>query len=102
LEDYLKVNKSIIATTEVTGYRDFAKRLFAFLGLKRADSVIVTTDVFAYGQSQGDIGRDFKQAGCLPLEKMAVGLYAADAKRSKAVGQSLDQGIVKLRNSGAF
>lgn len=100
IEDYLKANKSSIATTEMTGEKDFARRLFVFLGKKRADTVIVTSDVFAFGQSKGDIGRDFKQAGCLEQEKMAVGLSAADANRSKAVGKSLDQGIVKLRKSG--
>ncbi len=102
LEQYLKVNKSIIATTEMTGDKDFAKRLFAFLGLKRADAVIVTTDVFDFGQAQGDIAKGFKRAGCLAQEKMAVGLSPANAERSGAIGAALDRGIAKLRRSGAL
>lgn len=102
LELYLKNNKAGIATTELTGDKDFAKRLFAFLGLKRADAVIVTTDVFAYGQARGDIAKGFKQAGCLAQEKMAVGLSPANASRSRAIGQALDQGIAKLRSSGGL
>jgi len=102
LEDYLKANQASIATTELTGDKDFAKRLFAFLGMKRADAVIVTTDVFAYGQSQGDIAKGFKRAGCLAQEKMAVGLSPANTERSRAIGQALDQGIGKLRSSGAL
>lgn len=102
LEDYLKVNKSIITTTEMTGDKDFAKRLFAFLGLKRADAVIVTTDVFEFGQAQGDIAKGFKRAGCLAQEKMAVGLSPANAERSGAIGSALDRGIAKLRRSGAL
>ncbi|MBC7916249.1 MAG: transporter substrate-binding domain-containing protein [Rhodoferax sp.] len=102
LDDYLKVNKASISTTEMTGDKDFAKRLFAFLGLKRADAVIVTSDVFAYGQAKGDIGKNFKSAGCLAQEKMAVGLSPAQPERSRAIGSALDQGIGKLRNSGAL
>lgn len=100
LDDYLKAHKSSITTTEMTDGRDFARRLFKFLGLQRADAVIVTTDVYAYSVAKGDISPDFKPAGCLADEKMAVGLSPAQPERSRAIGAALDQGITRLRASG--
>lgn len=100
LDAYLKVNKDSIPTTEMASGTDFAKRLFAFLGFKRADAVIVTTDVYDYALERGDIAKNFKVAGCLPSEKMAVGLSPKNAERSQAIGQALDRGIAKLRGNG--
>ena len=82
------------------GERDFAKRLFVFLGLKRGDTVVLTTDVFEYAQQHGDVDRDFRAAGCLEREKMAVGLSRSDPQRSAQIGNALDQGIAQLRRSG--
>lgn len=100
LDDYLKQNQGSITTTELASGTDFAKRLFAFLGFKRADAVILTTDVYDYALARGEVERKFKPAGCLPSEKMAVGLSPAHKARSKAIAQALDRGIAKLRASG--
>jgi polar amino acid transport system substrate-binding protein len=100
LDDYLKANSGTISVTTLTGEHDFAKRLFTFLGLKRADAVVMTTDVFEYGQKKGDIGKNFRPVGCLEREKMAIGLSRKDLERSRMIGKALDQGIAKLRKSG--
>lgn len=100
IDDYLNANRKTITVTSLTGDHEFAKRLFLFLGLNRADAVVITSDVFSYGQLKGDIGKNFKSVGCLEQEKMAVGLSKKNAKRSATIAQALDAGIMKLRSSG--
>ncbi|MCV2361258.1 transporter substrate-binding domain-containing protein [Paucibacter sp. TC2R-5] len=100
VDDYLKAHHSTITVTRFKGEQHFAKRLFIFLGLKRADTVVLSTDVFEYGQSKGDIGRNFQAVGCLEKEKMVVGLSKKDERRSQMIGEALDQGIIQLRKSG--
>ena len=78
LDDYLKANKSSITVHEMVGEHDYAVRLFTFLALKRADAVVITSDVFDFHQSHGTLAKGFKSAGCLASEKMAVGLSRSD------------------------
>lgn len=100
LDDYLKANKSTITVHLMVGEHDYANRLFNFLTLKRTDTVVITSDVFNYEQARDTLSAGFKSAGCLPSEKMAVGLSKSDAKRSKTIGLAIDSGIIKLRKSG--
>jgi polar amino acid transport system substrate-binding protein len=100
IEDYLKANKDTIRVTELRGENDFAARLIQFLSSKRADTVVLTSDVFEYIQAKGIAGKGIKSAGCLDREKMAVGLSNVDAARSEWIGNTLDTGIEKLRKSG--
>ena len=86
--------------SELRGESDFAKRLFTFLAAKRADTVVLTSDVFEYSQARGIVGPGYKAAGCLDREKLAVGLSGADSTRSDLIGKALDKGIEKLRKSG--
>jgi len=100
VDDYLQAHRSSVTVTQFAASNDFAKRLFTFLGRKRADTVILTTDVFEYGQSKGDIGRNFQPVGCLETEKLAVGLSRKDEPRSRLIARALDQGIIQLQKSG--
>jgi polar amino acid transport system substrate-binding protein len=99
-DEYLKANKDTIKVTELRGESDFAARLIQFLTSKRADTVILTSDVFQYIQAKGITGNRVKPAGCLDREKMAVGLSKVDATRSEWIGKALDRGIAQLRKSG--
>ncbi|MDM4768240.1 transporter substrate-binding domain-containing protein [Pelomonas sp. SE-A7] len=100
VDDYIRTHRSSVTVTQITAPHDFAKQLFRFLGMKRADAVVLTTDVFDYGQSRGDIGPNFRAVGCLDTEKLAVGLTRRDEQRSRLIGKALDQGISRLRESG--
>lgn len=100
LEGYLKANKGSITVSELRAENDFAFRLFKFLASKRADTVVLTSDVFDYSQAMGVVDKGYKSAGCLDREKMAVGLTHGDARRSELIGKALDSGIEKLRKSG--
>lgn len=100
LEGYLKANKDSITVSELRGENDFAFRLFKFLASKRADTVVLTSDVFEYSQATGVVDKGYKSAGCLDREKMAVGLAHGNATRSELIGKALDSGIEKLRKSG--
>lgn len=100
LDAYLQANKGSITVHALTGTNNFATRLFKFLALKRADTVVLTSDVFDYSQAKGLLGNKYKYAGCLDREKMAVGLTNTDVTRSDLIGKALDSGIEKLRQSG--
>lgn len=100
LEAYLKANKAQIAIEEFPGNKDFTYSIFKFLAAGRADTIIMTSDVYDFGIRLGKIANTFKSAGCLSNERLAVGLSKMHPERSKWIGQKLDSGIRKLRQSG--
>lgn len=100
LDNYLAANKKAIYVEEFSGGEGYTRRIFKFLAAGRADTVIMTSDVYDFGVRLGDIAPNFKTAGCLANEKLAVGLSRADAERSRVIGERLDSGIHKLRQSG--
>ncbi|NQD36814.1 transporter substrate-binding domain-containing protein [Permianibacter sp. IMCC34836] len=100
LETYLKANKDAIAIDEFPGNKDFTYSIFKFLAAGRADTIIMTSDVYDFGIRLGKIASTFKSAGCLSKQKLAVGLSKGNPERAKWLGQKLDSGIRKLRHSG--
>jgi polar amino acid transport system substrate-binding protein len=100
LDTYFEQNKNNINVNELYGAKDFTRNIFVFLAADRADAIIMTSDVHDYGLRNGDIGNNFRQAGCLSNERLAMGLSAVNPERSRLLGQALDSGIQKLRASG--
>lgn len=100
LENYLAANKTAIQIEEFPGSKDFTYSIFKFLAARRADTIIMTSDVYDFGIRLGRIARNFKSAGCLSNQKLAVGLSKANLERSKWIAKKLDSGIRKLRQSG--
>lgn len=100
LEDYLAANKTAIQIETFPGSKDFTHNIFKFLAADRADTIIMTSDVYDFGIRMEKIARNFKSAGCLSNQKLAVGLSKANPERSKLIGEKLDSGIGKLRQSG--
>ena len=100
LESYMAANKGAIKVEEFASSDDFIRRIFKFLAAGRADTVIMTTDVYDMAVRSGDTARTFRSAGCLASEKLAVGLTKAHPERSRLIGERLDSGIRKLRQSG--
>ena len=100
LESYMAANKGAIQVEEFASSADFIRRIFKFLAAGRADTIIMTTDVYDMAVRSGDTARTFKSAGCLPSEKLVVGLTKAHPERSRLIAEKLDSGIRKLRQSG--
>lgn len=100
LESYIAANKGAIGVEEFASNQDFMRRIFNFLAARRADAVIMTTDVYDMAVRSGAQANRFKRAGCLANEKLVVGLSKADHQRARLIGEKLDSGIRKLRQSG--
>jgi polar amino acid transport system substrate-binding protein len=100
LETYMAAHQSAIKVEEFASGRDFIPRIFKFLAAGRADTIIMTTDVYQAGVRSGATARTFKSAGCLNNEKLMVGLSRANPERARLIGEKLDSGIRKLRQSG--
>lgn len=100
LEKYIDANKDKIRIDEFVGSQGMIPRMFQFLAARRADAVIMTSDVYDMGLSDGAAGGVFKEAGCLANEKLAVGLSKANPERARWIAGKLDHGIRKLRASG--
>lgn len=100
LEKYLDENKDAIQAAPFAGSQDVIARIFRFLAAGRADTAIMTSDVYDWGVRNGETARTFRSAGCLANEKMAVGLTRVRPERSRLIAAKLDSGIRKLRQSG--
>ena len=100
LEKYLTEHKDMIGVESFTGSADVVARIFQFLAAARADTIIMTSDVYDWGVRSGDTPRGVTSAGCLANEKMAVGLSRARPERARLIAERLDSGIRKLRQSG--
>lgn len=100
LESYMAAHKDAIQVEEFASSQDFIPRIFKFLAVGRADTIIMTTDVHQVAVRAGDAAPTFKRAGCLANEKLVVGLSRANPERSRLIGEKLDRGIRKLRQSG--
>ncbi len=74
--------------------------LFKFLAAGRADTVIMTADVYDFGKRMNKHKGALKRAGCLPNEELAVGLSKNNLPRARWIADRLDSGIAKLRQSG--
>lgn len=100
LDHYIAAHRNRIVTDEFVGSQDMKGRMFRFLAARRADAVIMTSDVYEAGVRDGLDGASFRQAGCLGQEKLAVGLSKAHPARARWIAGKLDSGINKLRQSG--
>jgi ABC-type amino acid transport substrate-binding protein len=101
IENYMTENAGRIAVTRfAAGDHNYVERIFQFLMTGRTDLVIITSDVYEFSSKNKTIPNEFRNAGCLGKEKMAVGLSKADEKRSLLIGKALDRGIRKLRQKG--
>lgn len=100
LDAYLTAHKRAIQVEEFGSSDDFIRRIFKFLAARRADTIIMTSDVYEMGVRSGAMAAAFKSAGCLEREKLAVGLSRARPERARLIGEKLDSGIRKLRHSG--
>lgn len=100
LEGYLAQHREQIETQQFSGGQGFTRKLFDFLERGRADSIIMTSDVYQFSLKTGAIADRFRPAGCLGHEKLAVGLSPADPQRAQAIARLLDSGIRKLRERG--
>lgn len=101
IENYMTGHASRISVTRfASGDHNYVDRIFQFLMTGRTDLVIMTSDVYEFAWKNKSIPNEFRNAGCLGKEKMAVGLSKADEKRSLLIGKALDRGIRKLRQKG--
>jgi ABC-type amino acid transport substrate-binding protein len=100
LEKYLAEHRDLIGADAFTGSTDVVARIFQFLAAGRADTIIMTSDVYDWSVRSGDTPRGVASAGCLANEKMAVGLSRARPERARLIAARLDSGIRKLRQSG--
>lgn len=101
IEQYMAENASRIGVTRfASGDGNYVERIFQFLMTSRTDLVIITSDVYDFSVKNKVIPNEFRKAGCLGKEKMAVGLSKADEKRALLIGKALDRGIRKLRQKG--
>ncbi|MES2319207.1 MAG: ABC transporter substrate-binding protein, partial [Pseudomonadota bacterium] len=100
LDAYMAANKKTISVLEFAGNQGLTTRIFRFLAAGRADTVIMTSDVYDMSRRMGESDGSFKRAGCLPTEKLAVGLSKADPERARWIAARLDSGIARLRQSG--
>jgi ABC-type amino acid transport substrate-binding protein len=90
----------VIRVESLIGSQDVTARIFQFLAAGRADAIIMTSDVYDWGVRTGETPRSVTSAGCLANEKMAVGLSRVRPERARIIGERLDSGIRKLRQSG--
>lgn len=100
LSEYLASHKDEVNVFEFTGGKGFTHNIFEFLSRGRADVIIMTSDVYQFALKRGEIRDDYRSAGCLGHEKLAVGLSAVNSQRSRLIAQALDAGIRKLSASG--
>ncbi len=100
LETYMHDNPSRIHVTRFASDKSYAPRIFQFLSSNRTDLVIITSDVYEFSVKHKIIPDEFRSAGCLGKEKMAVGLTKINEARSRLIAKALDSGIRKLRKSG--
>lgn len=100
LSEYLIAHQADVQVYEFAGGKGFTSNIFEFLSRGRADVIIMTSDVYQFALKQGDIRDDFRSAGCLGHEKLAVGFSGAHPQRSAAIAAALDEGIRKLTVSG--
>ncbi len=100
LDTYLAEHKDEIRVNEFFGGQGYTVRIFEFLAANRTEAIIVTSDVYQFALKLKIIPDNFKVAGCLGAEKLAVGLSPVDKVRSQEIGKILDAGIRTLRQSG--
>lgn len=101
IENFMAEHASRIAVTRfASGDHNYIDRIFQFLMTGRTDLVIITSDVYEFSVKHKLIPNEFRNAGCLGKEKMAVGLSKVNEKRSLLIGKALDRGIRKLRQKG--
>lgn len=100
LESFLTAKQNQITIQEFVGVDGFTESIFKFLAMNRTEAIIMTSDVYFYALKTQKIKDQFKSAGCLAEEKLAVGLSKADPERAKWIADTLDNGIRKLRKSG--
>jgi len=100
LDLYIEANKSEINTIQFAGNKNYVSDLFNFLDAGRADTVIMTSDVYHFAVKQKVISDRFKTMGCLGKELLYVGLSPENKERSEEIMLIIDDGIAKLRRSG--
>ena len=100
LETFFERNARRTPIQQFSDGKGYTSRIFSFLARKRTDVVIITSDVYHFNLKSGIIANNFRQAGCLGAERLAVGLSQANPERSKRLAVILDQGIRQLRQSG--
>lgn len=100
LDSFLTAKHNKITIQEFVGVDGFTQSIFKFLAMNRTEAIIMTSDVYFYALKTQKINDQFKSAGCLAEEKLAVGLSKADPKRAQWIANTLDNGIRKLRKSG--
>lgn len=100
LETYIAQHRNQIEVQLFSGSRGYTRKIFQFLERGRADSIIMTSDVYQYSLKTAQIQDHFRSAGCLGHEKLAVGLSRSDPMRAQAIAQALDSGLRTLRKQG--
>ena len=82
---------------KISGKENIAKRQYNMLLQKRVDTVLADKNVFSYNQNKANKMSHFKNAGCLPKQKVYIA-FSPKLKESKGYAKLLDLGIQKLQN----
>lgn len=102
LEDFFSKNKTKIETHEFVLGNDVIKTEFQFLAKKRCDAIIITSDVVKYEIGRKFIPDQFRAAGCLGKETLAVGFSKVNLARSQRISKILDKGLRKIKSNGEY
>lgn len=102
LEDFFTKNKTKIKTHEFVLGNDIIKTEFQFLEKKRCDAVILTSDAVQYAIGRKIIPDQFRSAGCLGKETLAIGFSKVNLARSKKLSKMLDEGLRKIKSNGEY
>jgi len=86
-----------------TGLGEFAPRIFRFLIQRRVDAIAITEDMgdFYLGEHQKDKSM-LKKSYCTSSEELHVGLSPANKERSVMIGNMIDIGLKRIRDSGTY
>lgn len=102
LEDFFAKNKTKIETHEFALANDAIKIEFQFLAKKRCDAIIITSDVVKYEIGRKIIPDQFRAAGCLGKETLAIGFSKVNLARSQQISNILDNGLRKIKSNGEY
>lgn len=102
LEDFITKNKIKINTHEFVQGNDIIKIEFQFLAKKRCDAVILTSDAVQYAIGRKTIPDQFRSAGCLGKETLAIGFSKVNLARSQKISKKLDEGLRAIKSNGEY
>jgi len=102
LEDFITKNKKKIKTHEFVLSDNVISIEFQFLAKKRCDAVILTSDAVQYSIGRKIIPNQFRSAGCLGKETLAVGFSKVNFARSQKISNMLDDGLRKIKSNGEY